>query len=90
MSAFAICPAVRLSDGHSITSSAEAADIVRRHATDHCSLIASILCRRLEQVESSDEAQCLALDFRAWAAREGLLLSPPPRTPIAARPSLHR
>lgn len=85
MSAFAIRPAVQLRDGHLVTSSSEAADIVRRHATDHCSLAASILFRRLEEVESSDEAQRLGLDFRAWAAREGLLLTRPPRAPIAAQ-----
>lgn len=90
MSAFAISPAVQLRDGHSVTSSSEAAAIVRRHATAHCSLIASALFRRLEQVESSEEAHRLALEFRAWAAREGLLLTRPMTTPIAARPSLHR
>lgn len=90
MPEFAIRPAVQLRDGHSVTSSSEAADVVRRHAMDHCSLAASILVRRLEEVGSPDDAQRLALDFRAWAAREGLLLTRPPRTPIDARPSLHQ
>lgn len=88
MSAFTIRPAVHMQNGHPVTSSSEAADIVRQHATAHCSLIASMLFRRLEQVELSDEAQRLALEFRAWAAREGLLLTHPIQAPIAAQPSL--
>jgi hypothetical protein len=44
---------------------------------NHCSLAASVLVRRLEDAQSPDEAQQLALEFRAWAAREGLLLTPP-------------
>jgi hypothetical protein len=90
MSAFAISPAVQLRDGHAVASSSEAADIVRRHAMDHCSLAASILLRRLEDVDSSEEAQRLALEFRAWAAREGLLLTRPIKTPVAAQSSQHR
>jgi hypothetical protein len=81
---------VQLSDGHSIASSSEAAEVVRGHAMAHCSLIASDLCRRLEAIESLEEAQRLALEFRAWAAREGLLLSRPRNAPIAARPSHRR
>lgn len=87
MSAFAIRPAVRLRDGHAVESSLEAAEIVRRHAMNHCSLAASVLVRRLEEARSPDEAQQLALEFRAWAAREGLLLT---RPPIAAQPALHQ
>jgi hypothetical protein len=79
MHAFAICPPVHLRDGHAITSSSEAADLVRQHAMAHCSLNASVLVRRLEGIESPDEAQALALEFRAWAAREGLLLMRPLR-----------
>jgi hypothetical protein len=75
-------------DGHSIGSSMEAAAVVRNHAMAHCSLVASDLCRRLEAIETSDEAQRLALEFRAWAAREGLLLSRPKA--IAVRPLRHR
>lgn len=90
MNAFAICPAVPLRDGHSVSSLPEAAHIVRQHATAHCSLVSSALLRRLEQVDSSEDAQRAALEFRAWAAREGLLLTRPPRKPIAARPSLPR
>jgi hypothetical protein len=90
MSAFAIRPAVQLSDGHSVASSSEAAAIVRRHATDHCSLAASILLRVLEQVDSSEEAQRLALEFRAWAAREGLLLTRPIKMSTGARPLQHQ
>jgi hypothetical protein len=45
----------------------------------HCSLTAAALCRRLEQIENSDDAQSLALEFRAWAGREGLLLTHPIR-----------
>jgi hypothetical protein len=90
MSAFAIRPPVQLRDGHSIASSSEAAAVVRGYAMLHCSLIASDLCRRLEAIESSDEAQRLALEFRAWAAREGLLLSRPRKGAIAARPLRHR
>jgi hypothetical protein len=86
--AFAISPAVTMCDGHSVASSSEAADIVRQHAIAHCSLIASMLFRRLEQVESSDDAERLALEFRAWAAREGLLLTRPIHAPTAAQPSL--
>lgn len=88
MNAFAIRPAVPLHDGHSISSLAEAAQIVRQHATAHCSLVSSALLRRIEQVDSSEDAQRAALEFRAWAAREGLLLTCPPRTPIAVRPLL--
>lgn len=88
MCAFAIRPPVQLRDGHSIASSSEAAALVRGHAIAHCSLAASVLLRRLEAIETSAEAQSLALEFRAWAAREGLLLKLP-RT-IAARPSRRR
>ncbi len=90
MSAFAIRPAVPLRDGHSVTSSSEAAAVVRRHAMHHCSLAASILLRSLEDVDSSEQAQRLALEFRAWAAREGLLLTRPIKVATAARPSQHR
>jgi len=89
MSAFAIRPPVQLQDGHSIVSSSEAAALVRNHAMAHCSLSASVLLRRLEAIETADEAQRLALDFRAWAAREGLLLNRPPKKAIGGRP-LHR
>jgi 23S rRNA U2552 (ribose-2'-O)-methylase RlmE/FtsJ len=75
-------------DGHSIGSSLEAAAVVRSHAMAHCSLVASDLYRRLETIESADEAQRLALEFRAWAAREGLLLDRPKA--IAVRPLPHR
>jgi hypothetical protein len=87
MSAFAIRPTVHLSDGHSVASSSEAAAVVRGYALTHCSLTASVLLRRLEAIESAAEAQKLALEFRAWAAREGLLLSRPPK---AGRPSHRR
>jgi hypothetical protein len=87
MTAFAIRPAVLLRDGYSVTSSSEAADIVRQHATAHCSLIAAALLRRLERLDSSEDAQGRALEFRAWAAREGLLLQRPIDGPaIGARP----
>lgn len=90
MSAFAIRPPVQLRDGHAVGSSSEAAEIVRRHAVDHCSLAASILLRSLEDVASSEEAQRLALEFRAWAAREGLLLTRPIKLSTGARPSQPR
>lgn len=90
MSAFAILPPVHLRDGYSVASSSEAAAIVRGYATSHCSLAASVLLRRLEAIETSDEAQRLGLEFRAWAAREGLLLSRPQSRAIAAGPSRHR
>jgi hypothetical protein len=77
MGAFAIRPPVHLRDGHSIMSLPEAAAIVRQHAVAHGSLVASALFRRLERIETSDEARSLALEFRAWAAREGLLLTHP-------------
>jgi hypothetical protein len=90
MSAFAIRPAVQLRDGHSVASSAEAVAVVRGYALAHCSLTASVLLRRLEAIESADEAQRLALEFRAWAAREGLLLNRPPKPALAARHSHRR
>jgi hypothetical protein len=90
MSSFAIRPPVHLRDGHAIDSLTEAAALVRDHATAHCSLVASDLCRRLETIETLDEAQRLALEFRAWAAREGLLLSRPRKAAIAARPLRHQ
>ena len=77
MPAFAIRPAVHLRDGHAIASLPEAAAILRQFAVAHCSLAASMLFRRIERIESSDEARTLALEFRAWAAREGLLLTRP-------------
>jgi hypothetical protein len=88
MSVFAIRPPVHLRDGHAVGSSSEAAAVVREHAMAHCSLAASVLVRRLERIETPDEAQGLALEFRAWAAREGLLL----RTQFATAspPSRHR
>jgi hypothetical protein len=79
MPAFAILPPVQLRDGHAIASVPEAAAVVHRHAMEHCSLAAAALFRRLEQIETSDEAQSLALEFRAWARREGLLLTHPRR-----------
>jgi hypothetical protein len=79
MAVLAIRPPVRLRDGHSVASLPEAAALVRRHAMAHCSLTAAALCRRLEQIENSDDAQSLALEFRAWAGREGLLLTHPIR-----------
>lgn len=88
MSAFAIRPPVYMRDGHPIGSSLEAAAVVRDHAVTHCSLSASDLYRRLEAIESAEEAQRLALEFRAWAAREGLLLDRPKA--IAVQPSPHR
>lgn len=88
MSAFAIRPPVHMRDGHSIASSSEAAAIVRNHAMTHCSLVASDLYRRLDAIENVGEAQRLALEFRAWAAREGLLLGRP--AAIAVRPLRHR
>jgi hypothetical protein len=72
---------VHLRDGHAVGSSSEAAAIVRKHAIAHCSLAASVLVRRLERIETPDEAQGLALEFRAWAAREGLLLTHPRACP---------
>jgi hypothetical protein len=90
MSAFAIRPPVQLNDGYAVESSSDAAAVVRGYASTHCSLAASVLLRRLEAIESADEAQRLALEFRAWAAREGLLLSRPPKTAMAARPLRHR
>jgi hypothetical protein len=88
MSAFAIRPPVQMRDGHWIGSSSEAATVVRSHAMAHCSLVASDLCRRLEAIDTTEEAQRLALEFRAWAAREGLLLSRP--NTIGVRPSHRR
>ena len=88
MAAFVIRPPVHMRDGHSIKSSLEAAALVREHAMVHCSLVASDLYRRLEAIDSEDEAECLALEFRAWAAREGLLLNRPKA--IAAQPLRHR
>lgn len=88
MAAFVIRPPVHMRDGHSITSSLEAAALVRNHAMVHCSLVASDLYRRLEAIDSEDEAKRLALEFRAWAAREGLLLNR--AKAIAVRPSPHR
>ncbi|MGD9923771.1 MAG: hypothetical protein AB7V13_20365 [Pseudorhodoplanes sp.] len=79
MNASAIRPPVHLRDGHAVESLADAATVVRRHATAHCSLAAAALFRRLERMETADEAQFLALEFRAWAAREGLLLTHPKR-----------
>jgi hypothetical protein len=79
MPAFAIRPPVQLRDGYAVTSVPEAAAIVRQHAVEHCSLTASALFRRIELIETSDEARSLALEFRAWAAREGLLLTHPRR-----------
>ncbi len=84
MAIFAISPPVHLNDGHAIATSSEAAAIVRRHAMAHCSLSAATLLRRLEHIEHQQpedaaEAQRLALEFRAWAAREGLLLKSPQR-----------
>lgn len=90
MSAFALRPPVHLRDGHAVASSSDAADILRGYATSHCSLTASVLLRRLEAIETSDEAQRLGLEFRAWAAREGLLLTQPPSRSIAAAPARHR
>lgn len=88
MAAFAIRPAVHMRDGHSIESSLEAAALVRHHAIAHCSLVASDLYRRLEAIDSEDDAERLALEFRAWAAREGLLLNRPKA--IAVQLSHHR
>lgn len=79
MSIRAIRPPVQLRDGHSVASLPEAAALVRKHAMAHCSLSAATLCRRLEQIENSDDPQALGLEFRAWAAREGLLLTHPIR-----------
>lgn len=79
MPAFAIHPPVQLRDGQAISSVPEAAAVVRQHAMKHCSLAASALFRRLELIETSDEARSLALEFRAWAAREGILLTHPRR-----------
>jgi hypothetical protein len=90
MPAFSIRPAVHMKHGHAIASSSEAAAVVRDHATAHCSLAASDLCRRLEALESADEAQRLALEFRAWAAREGLLLDLPPKPATDVRPLRHQ
>lgn len=81
MSAFSIHPPVHLTEGRPVASSSEAAAVVRRHAIAHCSLAASVLFRRLERIDSPDEAQRVALDFRAWAAREGLLLTHPKAGP---------
>ncbi len=77
MVAFAFRPPVHLRDGHAIGSLSEAARVVRAHAMSHCSLTAAALLRRMESSRSEDEAQTLALEFRSWAAREGLLLTRP-------------
>lgn len=77
MSAFAIRPPVYLSDGHVISSSPEAASVVKRYASLYGSLTASALFHRLEEIDSDFEAQSLSLEFCSWAAREGLLLAPP-------------
>jgi hypothetical protein len=90
MSTFAIRPPVHLRDGHAIASSTEAARLVRDHAMTHCSLTASVLARRLERIETADEAQKLALEFRAWADREGLLLTRPLKRATVAPLSHHR
>ena len=82
MSAFAIRPPVYLRDGDPVASSVDAAALVRRHATASCNLTASVLCRRLEDIKTEEEAEQLALEFRAWAAREGLLLTRPRRSAL--------
>ncbi len=77
MSAFVIRPPVHLHDGRAIDTSSDAAAIVRQHAMTHCSLATSVLAWQMETIETADEAQALALQFRAWASREGLLMTRP-------------
>jgi hypothetical protein len=86
MPAFSIRPSVQMKNGRAVVSSSEAAALVRDHAMAHCSLSASDLYRRLEAIETADDAQRLALEFRAWAAREGLLLDIPNKAATGVRP----
>lgn len=75
--ALAIRPPVYLRDGRPVSSLADAESIVRRHAVSHCSLTAAALLRQIESVRSAEEVQAISLEFRAWAAHEGLLLKRP-------------
>ena len=74
---FAIRPPVHLRNGQQIGSTSDAASIVKRHAMSHCSLVAATLLHRIEGIETGDEAASISLEFRSWAAREGLLLTKP-------------
>lgn len=90
LATFAIRPPVYLRDGRPISRLSDAETIVRHHALSHCSLRAAALLRQIESTHSAEEAQAIGLEFRAWAAHEGLLLKRPcgTRSPPAATSSI--
>ena len=79
MSGFSIDPPVHLRDHpqQAIRSLNAAAVVVRQYAREHFDSATENVLHRLEGAATLAQARSAANAFRAWAAREGVLLVPP-------------
>lgn len=79
MASLAIHPPVHLKidPDRAIRSVAEAADALRQHAIAGHSEEAGRVLQRLERAATPEQAEQAGADFRAWAKRTGLFLTPP-------------